>query len=538
MRRWIVLAILIVAVSPSHALPPGSPGHLRDGANHRLGDDSFFARYGRPPTARDSEKLRMRTHLEYVHAYLSARPATKPELAATRARLLAFLAEYRDAGITPKNTQLPWRSPVFIDDTGNICAVGYLIERSVGRELAETIAASHRHDFLEDIAADMPEVARWIESSGLTLTELASIQPGYEGAELPWVEQWDVWTARFGDAPKMRGRFEREESERLVKGRFVGGKMHGKWTKKTKEGTLVGSGRFHEGSGTWRSLDANGKRMAEGPIIDNRPNGTWRLYHPSGNLAAKGRMSSGQRHGEWTFYYDTKTPAPISKGRFVRGSYAKGAYVGTWKHYNPDGSLLATATSRSKRARLVFAGSAKRARHEVSSTVEGRIDAFSYKGVRILRRDDSYAGGVSYFDADGNRLEHEDGKGWFTSACKWSVSTKRHAKAGRFEKLQDRISAPLDDCADPVAVPEARGKLIDAALASETKTPMPEFITALMALGPAHFIGEPKDDMRDMLASNMSDGFAWPHINVRFMDVFVTLPGYVHPMLCPGDCRY
>ena len=72
MRMWIILVILIASRSSSHALPA-----LRDGANHRLGDDSFVARFGRSPGPGDSEALRMATHLEYVHAWLSARPATR-----------------------------------------------------------------------------------------------------------------------------------------------------------------------------------------------------------------------------------------------------------------------------------------------------------------------------------------------------------------------------------------------------------------------------------------------------------------------------
>ena len=51
---------------------------------------------------------------------------------------------------------------MFIDDHHTICAVGYLIEQSAGRPLAEKIAQQHRYDFIEDIAADMPEVQAWI----------------------------------------------------------------------------------------------------------------------------------------------------------------------------------------------------------------------------------------------------------------------------------------------------------------------------------------------------------------------------------------
>lgn len=66
---------------------------------------------------------------------------------------------------------------MFIDEEDTICAVGYLIESSAGREVAEKIAKAHRYDFIETIAADMPEVASWIASSGMTLEEIQTIQP-------------------------------------------------------------------------------------------------------------------------------------------------------------------------------------------------------------------------------------------------------------------------------------------------------------------------------------------------------------------------
>jgi len=50
-------------------------------------------------------------------------------------------------GITPVNDYVPDRNPCSsIDRGGQICAVGYLIERSVGRGVAEGIAATHRLD--------------------------------------------------------------------------------------------------------------------------------------------------------------------------------------------------------------------------------------------------------------------------------------------------------------------------------------------------------------------------------------------------------
>lgn len=130
-RTALVIAPLSLAVATTAlALPPGAAERgFRDGANHHLGDDSFVARVGRAPTPTDSEPLRMRTHLQYVRELLAQRPPTRPELAARRAELLGYLDDYIARGVAPRNEALPWRSPVFIDDDGHICAVGYAGER-------------------------------------------------------------------------------------------------------------------------------------------------------------------------------------------------------------------------------------------------------------------------------------------------------------------------------------------------------------------------------------------------------------------------
>lgn len=186
MRRPLTLvsitlsvSLLAAATTTAFALPPGADPALRSGANHHVGDESFIDAFGRAPTPHDSERVRMTTHLQHVRDWLASRPATRPELAAKRAAILAAFDAYIAKGTTPKNSNLPWRTPVFIDEEGTICAVGYLIESSVGRALPEKIALAHRYDFIETIAADMPEVAAWVRDSGFTLEEIGSIQPAY-----------------------------------------------------------------------------------------------------------------------------------------------------------------------------------------------------------------------------------------------------------------------------------------------------------------------------------------------------------------------
>jgi len=198
-RNPYLVAALISLSATAFALPPGSK--LREGANHHIGNESFVAKFGREPRPGDAEGVRMKTHLQHVHDWLAARPATRPELAAKRDAILAALQKYIAKGTTPRNTDLPWRTPVFIDEAGTICAVGYLIESTAGRALPEKIATSHRYDFIEDIARDMPEVQKWIADSGLTLEEIQTIQPAYEEPAVKGWRSWDLVKYRPVDGP-------------------------------------------------------------------------------------------------------------------------------------------------------------------------------------------------------------------------------------------------------------------------------------------------------------------------------------------------
>jgi hypothetical protein len=150
--------------------------------NAVLGDASFMALYGEAPGASASEDLRIRTHLQYVEELL--RKATVTHLSSdqqrNRARILDHLHNYRLSGNFPRNYDHPGdRRPCFIDRDGNICAVGYLVEQTAGRELAEEINRHFQYAYISEM--ELPELANWVEASGLSLQECAMIQPQYQG---------------------------------------------------------------------------------------------------------------------------------------------------------------------------------------------------------------------------------------------------------------------------------------------------------------------------------------------------------------------
>lgn len=154
--------------------------HNYNTVNGVIGDESFIATFGQEPGPGDSEDLRLRTHLAYVENLLRSRPVgdLSQELREARAHNLDRLHDYWTAGVFPRNRVVPdHRNPVFIDEAGRICAVGYLFEQDLGREEAERINARYKTSTVFEI--DDPALGAWLAKSGLTQTEAAMIQPFY-----------------------------------------------------------------------------------------------------------------------------------------------------------------------------------------------------------------------------------------------------------------------------------------------------------------------------------------------------------------------
>jgi len=576
MSRYLpaFLAVLLVS-SAAHALPPGAPRSLRSGANHHLGDDSFVEAFGREPSARDSERVRMTTHLRKAHDWLASRPATRPELAERRAKILALLEAYIAKGTTPKNADLPWRTPVFIDSEGTICAVGYLIEQTVGRELPEKIARLHRYDFIEDIAAAVPEVAAWVAESGLTLEEIASIQPAYDG---PRTEQWRIWNLAKFTPPD-------GTSTRYGHGRFKGGNMDGEWKvfaeRNDADGShgetevVIGRGAMTHGHGPWTSFYPTGEKLAEGRYAFNEPDGAWQIWHRSGNLAAEGSFTRGTRTGTWRFYYDTPGRTPIALGRFARD----GSVTGHWRHFDSEGRLIARSWTETPSEwvddSLRVNGGAGQllevlpaddgVTHAIHQGTPGKdvelnqlsLEVFSLAGERLyIDRD---LGGDTMYGSDGARLVH-DAAGWHASSCHWSAARKAVAQQGdlarlhgllsteAFRRARERVAEERDAgavdagpaCAGEVAISPERARRLDVLLASRDKirAVTPAMVRDLI-LTQEEGDGDQSDsaiaerarqrleasDLVRVLAGHMAMFIEWPHIDRRFDEVYATMAG-------------
>jgi hypothetical protein len=161
--------------------------NARQLVNSVIGDSGWECVYGTEMQVTEREKIS--AHLFYVEELLRANsPAGLDETQRkNRAQLLDALRDYRQRENFPANEDFTGqRRPHFIDSKGNICAVGYLVEQSAGREAAERINAKYSYDRI----ADMHDAAldAWMQANGLTREECAMIQPEYYFASGPTLE--------------------------------------------------------------------------------------------------------------------------------------------------------------------------------------------------------------------------------------------------------------------------------------------------------------------------------------------------------------
>ena len=116
--------------------------HKSQWVNLILGDISYESAFGHKPDATTDNNLRIRTHLEYVENLLRNKNVSdlSTNLQTKRNHLLDLLHDYWTNGVFPKNYDyVDQRKPCFIDKDGTICAVGYLLEQTTSRQVADGI---------------------------------------------------------------------------------------------------------------------------------------------------------------------------------------------------------------------------------------------------------------------------------------------------------------------------------------------------------------------------------------------------------------
>lgn len=179
MKTFLSTALLIFSSLTSFAKP----------INPVIGDQSYYMAFGKMPDQFSDDQVRIRTHLAYAEFLLRIRNAShlSEEMQAKRSHALDLLHEYWTRGQFPLNIDYKnERRPCFIDDNGTICAVGYLVEKTAGREAAEQI--NDRHMYQEIMEMQDPMIFEWMQQNGVTEEECAIIQPSY-----PSKNETTVW---------------------------------------------------------------------------------------------------------------------------------------------------------------------------------------------------------------------------------------------------------------------------------------------------------------------------------------------------------
>lgn len=125
----------------------------------------------------ESEKIEL--HLSKVLTVLrSSSPSLlSDEQKMNRMKVLQILHEYAERGEFPINNHFLERKPIFIDDFGTVCAVGFLVEKTHGRKVAEAINQDFRFSKVLDMSSAELEV--WTQEMGVHPWEAAMIQPQY-----------------------------------------------------------------------------------------------------------------------------------------------------------------------------------------------------------------------------------------------------------------------------------------------------------------------------------------------------------------------
>jgi hypothetical protein len=131
----------------------------------------------------DAEMARLRSHFATVLRELREADASRLSSAqlSARSEMIRRLEAYAASGRFPHNHILAGRyTPVFRDEHGTLCAMGFLIASTGRDDIVNDVVRSANLARIPELAAD-PRLGAWLDSTGLTVGEAARIQPQYDG---------------------------------------------------------------------------------------------------------------------------------------------------------------------------------------------------------------------------------------------------------------------------------------------------------------------------------------------------------------------
>lgn len=248
----------------------------------------------------------IQAHLENVLKILRAENTDGLSSAqkTSREKMLTLLDGYRLAGKFPMNYYRHERIPVFIDEHGTHCAVGYLMMMTGEEEMAQRISRTDNYAWVKDIHD--PGVAAWQEASGLSVENLKLIQGAYDSYRwdaLLIVERYQtpqrpaVTTAYFSKTRLGATPAEMTDDNIWFKGEGENGVLNGKWVQNYAKGIPWIEGYYENGerTGQWKEYyQGTDKLCRTERWSNNKLNGTRTRWDRDGNVIEEILFTNGQ----------------------------------------------------------------------------------------------------------------------------------------------------------------------------------------------------------------------------------------------------
>lgn len=296
------------------------------------------------------------THLSMVLPILKSNSISQFSEAQLKSRLqlIEMLNTYRQTQRFPKNTYLPKRVPVFIDQNQTHCAVAFLMQQSGYEKLALKIAADNNFAWVKDITTK--GVLEWQLQSGLTLEELKLIQGAYDyympraffhpdKYNIP--QKPECILAYF---KKANSRDSKPENEKNIwcHGEGVDGVLNGRWVQNFAIGFPWIIGNFTNGkrSGQWFEYYKGTTKLCRTEQWENdKLNGIRKRFNQAGQLIEEINFVEGEAVTKINYNLDdslTYVRKPIDSTLVYTKIYnANGRLIakGNERIYNP-GNLL------------------------------------------------------------------------------------------------------------------------------------------------------------------------------------------------------
>ncbi len=126
-----------------------------------------------------SEREILQFHLRFLEKYFRQQPIDhlSKKQQVNRLKYLDHLKSYWQMADCPQNRLHSKRIPVFIDEQKRYCAVAYLMLKGGKAEFTQKVQKTANNIYIRQI--NDSEFMTWQAESGLSLDELAWIQPGY-----------------------------------------------------------------------------------------------------------------------------------------------------------------------------------------------------------------------------------------------------------------------------------------------------------------------------------------------------------------------